>query len=1195
VLVVFSVYAQNKSNRGKEFWLGYGFNYNFFHDNPNTQELALYISTIQAATVTVTINGTAYSQTLNIPASTVDATIIIPKSGVNDARILTDGKTTRGIKISSNVDVAVYAHVYGTQVSGATMLMPVETYGYTYRSINHTQTTSGSRLPAQNTVTENGPDWYSWFNVIAPEDNTRIEIIPADTTKNGWLPGQTYTVNLNKGEIYNVFGKLVGNNNALWAASKDMTGSTIKSVPGADGKCHPIAVFSGSSGIRICKGDGGEFVHQQVFPIQAWGTRYLTYHTINNGNTDIAETNRNYYRVCVSDPSTIVKANGVILTGLQNNFYYNLTDSVGGFYFEADRPILVAQFTTNKNQCWGSAGGAVVGSLSYGDPEMFYLSPIEQGQKDILFYVSRKMNIDYAYTNIILPTAAVPSLRVDGAVLPSSQIIPHPNLPSFSVALARYIGAAATHRIQCDSNVTATVYGLGNFESYGYNAGCNINNLNVYGSVVNTFNTTGNTEDSITCLYTPVRLFVKLGVPALSIHWRLSQIPGIFPNTDSIINNPIPISIENINGRTYYVYTLQQDFTFSVVTNTIPIGYTSLVIPNCFQFEEAAFRFRIINGPKADFNVYNPLCIADSVRFTSNSTLNGFTINAYKWDFADGTTATTQNAVKKFNTAGTQNVRYRIIASNGCFGDTTKPVTIYDSPKSIFSINNNSICVKDSVLITDASTILNGTIANYKWDFGDGTPIVNKTTNTPFYHTYNTAGTFTIRLITNSNNNCNGDTAIRTVVVKPRPISNFGIDRNICVNDSIRLTDSSSLASGTILSTRWDFGDGTPIVVRTTNTPFYHQYTAAGTYTISLIATGNNSCSGDTMKRTVIVSAKPTSTVSFVGKPCVDSGFLFTASYPFSATTPLRYHWNFGNGQISNITNSNTVLHNYTSTATNVTIKHIIDLGGGCYSDTAITTIPFINANPTAAFTLNKDTLCANFPIQFNGSATTSTTWTWNFGNGVGNSTPPFTHNFTTPGSYTITARVTSSNGCSSSILTDNVAIKAIPLVNAGPDVVLQTGNTTTLNATVTPIGTYNVIWTPTIGLSNTNTLTTVAAPSVTTTYKIKVTDPIANCIAQDEVLVQLIDKLYIPNAFTPNNDGKNDTWNLLGLALYPDAVVTIFNRWGQKIIDTKNYNNKPWDGTFNGKPVPAGAYIYYIQYNNSANERVKGTLMVIR
>ncbi|MEX0635719.1 MAG: IgGFc-binding protein, partial [Ferruginibacter sp.] len=380
-------------------------------------------------------------------ANTVNASILVPKSGVNDARILTDGFSSKGIHILSDVPVAAYAHMYGTMVSGATMLMPVETYSYTYYSVNYYQTTSQS----------SPRDWYSWAYVIASENNTRVEITPSDTTKEGWLPGQTYTVNLNKGEMYNIFGKAIFNSNPD-SASKDMTGSKFVSVLGADGLCHPIAVFSGSGGIRLCRGDGGEYMHQQVFPSSAWGTRYLTYHTINNISTNINETNRNYYRVCVQDPTTVVLRNGVPLTGLIKNFFYEFMDSTGGDYITSDKPFMVAQYMTNKNQCWNFPTTSPA-PPSYGDPEMFYISPIEQGQKSVLFYVSRKSSIDYVYANIFLPTTGVASLRVDGVALPSTQIIPHPNLPSYSVALARFIGPAAQHIISSDSTFNATVYG----------------------------------------------------------------------------------------------------------------------------------------------------------------------------------------------------------------------------------------------------------------------------------------------------------------------------------------------------------------------------------------------------------------------------------------------------------------------------------------------------------------------------------------------------------------------------------------------------------------------------------------------------------------------------------------------------------------------------------------------------------------
>ncbi len=1175
-------FSQNKSNRGKEFWLAYGFDYTFFNELPvNSQELAIYISTIQATTVTVSITNTGYTQTLNIPANTVDATILIPKSGANDARTLTDGLQNRGIHIVSTEPVAVYAHVYANQVSGATMLMPVETYGYVYHSINYYQTTSQSNVA----------DWYSWCYVIANEDNTRVEITPSDSTKNGWLPNQSYFVNLNKGESYHFFGKAGPFNTSNFAlCSKDMTGSKIVSVVGGDGNCHPVAVFSGSGGIRICRGDGGEFMQQQVFPAQAWGTRYLTYHTINNSTSNITETNRNYYRVCVADPSTIVKKNGIVMTGLIKNFFYEYLDSTGGDYIEANKPILVAQYMVNKNQCWNFPT-TTPSPPSYGDPEMFYISPIEQGQNSVLFYTSRKSTIDYVYANIHLPTTAVPSLKVDGNALPASQIIPHPNYPSYSVALVRLVGAANQHTVTADSAFTGTAYGLGNYESYGYNFGTNINNLNNYTTINNVLNISGNV-DTFTCPKTPFRISVKLAYPATSIHWKLSQVLGLFPNTDSIINSPIPISTEIINGRTYYLYTLLQDFTFasSGIFN-IPLTYTTPVIANCNQTEYANLQIIVKPGPTANFSFTNPVCLKDSVYFTANNTANGFNLYQYKWDFADGTTAATLNTVKKFTTPGIQNVRYRIFATNGCTGDTTKPVTIFDSPIAKLGLGSTTLCAKDSVLISDTSTIAIGNIANWLYNFGDGTTL-NRTTNTNFYHTYINPGNYTIKLIVTSNNSCKSDTSLKNIIVHPLPKAIFGFDRNICVNDSIRFTDTSTIATGTIVSWHWNFGDGNS-VAKTNNAPFYHTYNTTGNFVVTLICTSNNGCKSDTTKKTINVNNKPSATFTLIGKPCIDSIFQFTSTYTTNNNT--TWHWNFGDGQIANNTTNNIATHSYINTLNNITVKHVVNLGQGCVSDTTTLIIPIINANPIAQFNIDDDTLCVNTPLQFTSNVIGNYTWNWDFGNGTGNNIPTFIKTYSNAGTYNVTLKLTDANGCGSNAANTQLIIKPNPIVNTGIDAFIQTGASITLNATVNPTGNYSYVWSPSTYLNNPTILTPIATPSVTTTYLLKAFDPITNCYGEDAIKINVVDKLYIPTAFTPNKDGVNDTWELLGLALYPDAVVTIYNRWGQKILDAKNYYLTPWDGTYKGKNVPTGAYIYVIQLNNAAKEVTKGTLMVVR
>ncbi|MGB4845919.1 MAG: PKD domain-containing protein [Ferruginibacter sp.] len=1336
-LIPSGLFAQNKSNKGREFWLGYGHNVLFTQGSPvNSQELVLYLSAQQAATVTVTINSTGFSQTVNIPANSVDFSVIIPKSGVNDARIMAEGLSTKGIHILSDVPIVVYAHQYGLFSSGATMLMPVETYGFTYYSINYIQES-------------NYPDSHSWFYVVASEDNTRLQITPSDSTEGGWEPNLTYTVNLNKGEIYNVFGKKDGN-----YTGKDMTGSKVVSIPGGDGNCHPVALFSGSSRIIFCSTGGGEIMQQQVFPAQAWGTQYLTHHTLNNTNTNINATFNNFYRICVQDPTTIVKRNGVVMTGLINNLFYELMDSTGGDYYTADKPIMVAQFTPNKNQCWGANPNP------YGDPEMFYLSPVEQGQKNVLFYTSSNFGIDYIYCNITVPTSGITSLRVDGLPLPATQIKPHPNNPAYSVAFANLTNISMQHSIISDSAFTGIVYGLGFLESYGYNIGTNINNLNAIGSIKNT-NSTSSTTDSFTCKITPFRVTIKTAYPLTNIHWKLSQVVNMTPNTDSIIASPVPVATEIINFRTYYTYTLQQDFTITTPgTYYLPVTYTSPNIDNCSNEETSNIEIIVLQGPVADFTYAAATCLGDTIFFTGAAVPAPYNIINYLWNFDDATTQSTQNASKLFATAGIQNVRYRVYADNGCVGDTIKAIVINPNPTAVFGVMPTS-CAGDSVLISDTSTIATGTITNWRYDFGDGNTLV-RSTNSNFYHGYALPGTYTISLVTVSNNGCLSDTALKPVNVFAKPVSLFGANANICVGDSVLVTDTSSISIGSINSWRYDFGDGNTLV-RTNSSPFYHTYGNAGTFSISLVTVSDIGCVSDTFRKTVVVSPKPTADFSinavnclrdtvffnhivppgsfnivgylwdfddattqitidakkkfltpgvqniryritsdmgcigdttksiiispdpvaligvvalgcsndpvqisdtssvssgtiaswqydfgdgntltrnvntpfthtyisagtyqltlttfsalgcnsdtakktivisdkpvagfsFTGTPCVGNTFTFTSSY--TNTTGTSWYWDFGDGQTLT-TAGNTVTHVYTNAQTNIVVKHVVSITGSiCLADTSFNTIPVIHQNPVAAFGILKDTACENIPLQFLSATAGINTWNWNFGNGTGTNAPPFNRTYSTAGTYNVSLSVTDNNNCSSLQVTDVLVVNPQPVVDAGTDKLINFGATVLLNASVTPASSYSYLWTPSVGLSANNILQPVASPQTNTTYILKVEDVNSHCMAVDDVFVKIVPDVHIPNAFTPNGDGKNDQWNIPALAQYSNAVVIIFNRYGQKIVEARNYSNNPWDGSFKGKPQPNGSYVYHINLNDNRNQVFQGTVTVIR
>ncbi|MBK7433876.1 MAG: PKD domain-containing protein [Chitinophagaceae bacterium] len=488
-----------------------------------------------------------------------------------------------------------------------------------------------------------------------------------------------------------------------------------------------------------------------------------------------------------------------------------------------------------------------------------------------------------------------------------------------------------------------------------------------------------------------------MAYPATSIHWKLSQVPGIFPNTDSIIAAPVPFMTEVINGRTYYVYTLQQDFTFNNYgTFYLPVAYTNAVIPNCNQTEFASVKIVVNPGPVADFSISPANCLKDTLHFTGTSTTAGFNIASYPWNFDDATTQTTVNASKLFATAGTQNVRYRIYADNGCMGDTTKVLTIHPTPTAVIGAST-PICASDSVQISDTSTVATGSISAGTY-FGDGNNYI-RTVNTPFYHTYVLPGTYTIKLITTSNNGCVSDTCYRSVTVNDKSLAKFGISGNICVRDSIYITDTSSISTGTIVNWRYDFGDGNTLV-RTTNTPFYHAYNTAGTFSISLVTVSNLGCTSDTFRRTVTVSDKPFSDFTVSALNCLKDTIDFTHVFP-GPFTVTGYLWNFDDA-----TTQTTIDARKRFLTPGVqNIRYRVFANNGCFGDTTKSIIVY--NSPTARMGVTT-AICADSVLVTDTSSIASgsiVNWRYNFGDGntVNRAVnTPFYYRYLLPGTYNI-------------------------------------------------------------------------------------------------------------------------------------------------------------------------------------------------
>jgi gliding motility-associated-like protein len=90
--------------------------------------------------------------------------------------------------------------------------------------------------------------------------------------------------------------------------------------------------------------------------------------------------------------------------------------------------------------------------------------------------------------------------------------------------------------------------------------------------------------------------------------------------------------------------------------------------------------------------------------------------------------------------------------------------------------------------------------------------------------------------------------------------------------------------------------------------------------------------------------------------------------------------------------------------------------------------------------------------------------------------------------------------------------------------------------------------------------------------------------------------KVHPATAFTPNDDGVNDAWVLEDMIYYPDAEVTIFNRWGEQLFNANGmeYAENPWDGTYKGRKLPFGAYFYIINLKNG-DKPMTGSVTILK
>lgn len=230
-------------------------------------------------------------------------------------------------------------------------------------------------------------------------------------------------------------------------------------------------------------------------------------------------------------------------------------------------------------------------------------------------------------------------------------------------------------------------------------------------------------------------------------------------------------------------------------------------------------------------------------------------------------------------------------------------------------------------------------------------------------------------------------------------------------------------------------------------------------------------------------------TSSFTATPSTICGSSGTVNITNNSVGAVSYAWNFGDGTTSNV--QSPPAHTYNTPGTYI-ISLVVTAGNGC-TDVSSQSVQ-ITPNPTVS--VNSPSICAAASATLTATVNpTGGTFAWNTGANTGSIT------VSPAGTTSYTVTYTNTIGCSASASGTVTVIPASFSVNAGNDVTICANQTTQLNGSVTPAGSYTYSWTPNSTLTGANTATPTASPQYTTTYTLSVTDA-GGCTLSDNVVV---------------------------------------------------------------------------------------------
>ncbi len=414
LLALIASRADAQSTQGVDFWTGFIDN---SYSDVSALRLSLYISATRNVTGMVSIPGIGWQRPFSVAANT-GMLIDLPASQVIATG--SDRVEMKGVHVMASDTVDLLAMNFVTRSADASPVFATGALGAEYRVMTYASPAFGSLfLPSE-------------FLAVAAEDGTAIEITPSSATVGGHPAGTPYSVTLNAGEVYQV------------QSEKDLTGSLVRSTNG-----RRFALIAGNASASIPAGYLYlDHLSEQLYPLERWGRDFVM--------VPLATRNGDTYRIMAADDGTEVRIDNEAPFMLDAGEYREMV-LTGARRVRGSGPLSIAQFSNSSRY-----------DLVDADPFMIMLNPNELRRRNLIFNSFITSSINRQYVNVVVATAGVGGVTLDGASI-ASAFRPVPGDQYYSYATVAIGGG--THTLNSPVAFIAYPYGFGDAEAYGYSTG----------------------------------------------------------------------------------------------------------------------------------------------------------------------------------------------------------------------------------------------------------------------------------------------------------------------------------------------------------------------------------------------------------------------------------------------------------------------------------------------------------------------------------------------------------------------------------------------------------------------------------------------------------------------------------------------------------------------------------------------------